>query len=268
VDLHLVSDIVKAPMDELAALNPSMLRVVTPPETSFDLHLPAGTAALFEKTIEQIPEAKRNAWRYHRVQAGESLAAIAREYHVTPADLAEVNQVEQSAALDNVEALLVPTAPAAAPSMRTLMYTTRKGDTLVTIADRFGVSLDQLRRWNKISGFKVESGRRLHVGEAANVPHSTRSHRREVSAPARDGSSADEHESVSTKENATKSVASSSKKKRGSSRNAEAPAAKGAKRGESVKSATGAKKSESVKAKKHTTAKTPKKGKASLTKQK
>jgi membrane-bound lytic murein transglycosylase D len=268
VDLHLVSDIVKAPMDELAALNPSMLRVVTPPETSFDLHLPAGTAALFEKTIEQIPEAKRNAWRYHRVQAGETMAAIAHEYHVTLADLAEVNQVEQSAALDNVEALLVPTAPAAAPSSRTLMYTTRKGDTLVTIADRFGVSLDQLRRWNKISGFKVEPGRRLHVGEAANIPRSTRAHRRAMSASVQDRSNSNQHESRSAKENATKSPASSSKKKRASSHNAEAPAAKVAKHVESVKSASGAKKSESAKGKKHSPAKTPKKDKAPATKQK
>jgi membrane-bound lytic murein transglycosylase D len=59
-----------------------------------------------------------------------------------------------------------------------LLYTARKGDTLVTIADRFGVSLDQLRRWNKMTGIKVEPGRRLHVAEAANVPHAARSHRR------------------------------------------------------------------------------------------
>ncbi len=67
VDLRLVSDFVDAPMDELMALNPSLLRLVTPPDTSFDLHLPAGTAAVFEQRIAAVPESKRNAWRYHRV---------------------------------------------------------------------------------------------------------------------------------------------------------------------------------------------------------
>ncbi len=47
VDLRLVSDLVDAPVDELMALNPSLLRMATPPDTSFDLHLPAGTAAAF-----------------------------------------------------------------------------------------------------------------------------------------------------------------------------------------------------------------------------
>ncbi|MGA9585529.1 MAG: lytic transglycosylase domain-containing protein, partial [Terracidiphilus sp.] len=66
-DLRLVSDIVGAPVDELIALNPSLLRLVTPPDTAFDLHLPAGTAALFQDKIAAIPESKRNSWRYHNV---------------------------------------------------------------------------------------------------------------------------------------------------------------------------------------------------------
>ena len=83
VDLRLVSDLVGAPVDELMALNPSLLRMVTPPDASFDLHLPAGTAALFNERIAQIPEAKRNAWRYHRVASGDTLASVAREYRVS-----------------------------------------------------------------------------------------------------------------------------------------------------------------------------------------
>jgi hypothetical protein len=82
VDLRLVSDMVGAPVDELEALNPSLLRMVTPPDASFDLHLPAGTATLFEQRIAAIPEAKRNSWRYHRVAADDTLASVAREYRV------------------------------------------------------------------------------------------------------------------------------------------------------------------------------------------
>jgi membrane-bound lytic murein transglycosylase D len=179
VDLRLVSDLVGAPMDELMALNPSLLRGTTPPDASFDLHLPAGGAALFEKRIAEIPERKRNAWRYHRVAADDTLASVARAYRVTVADLAAVNQLREDASIAGVEALVVPVAPVVAPSAHTLLYTARKGDSLVTIADRFGVSLDQLRRWNKMTGSKVEAGRRLHVGESANVAHTTASgHRR------------------------------------------------------------------------------------------
>jgi membrane-bound lytic murein transglycosylase D len=178
VDLRLVSDLLDTPVDELMALNPSMLRMVTPPDTSFDLHLPAGTATLFEDRIAQIPEAKRNSWRYHRVTADDTLASVARTYHVSVSELAEANDLGTSDSISGVEALVVPVPPAAESSHRTLLYTARRGDTLITIADRFGVSLEQLRRWNQITGTKVEPGRRLHVAEPVHVVRtSTHTHR-------------------------------------------------------------------------------------------
>jgi membrane-bound lytic murein transglycosylase D len=184
VDLRLVSDLLDAPVDELAALNPSMLRLSTPPDTAFDLHLPAGTASLFQDRIAQIPEAKRTSWRYHRVAQDDTLASVARNYRVPFAELAAANQLSQSESVQGVEALVVPVAPVATPALRTLLYTARRGDTLVTIADRFGVSLDQLRHWNQIgSGIKVDPGRRLHVAEPAHaLQTSGAGHRRAATA--------------------------------------------------------------------------------------
>ena len=171
VNLRLVSDIVGAPVDELTALNPSLLRMVTPPEASFDLHLPGGMAALYEQRIALVPESKRNAWRYHRVASEDTLASVALKYRVTEAALAAANQLRARDGIGGVEALLVPTAPVAEP-VHTRIYTVRKGDTLVTIADRFGVSLNQLRRWNKIPGIKVQPGQRLRVAEPTSAPRS------------------------------------------------------------------------------------------------
>ena len=182
VDLHLVSDLVGAPMDELVALNPSLLRFVTPPDTSFDLHLPPGTAAQYAQHIAEIPEPKRNAWRYHRVVAEDTLASVAHAYHVAVAELAAANQLDEDDSIRGVEALVVPVAPAATPSARMVLYTARKGDTLVTIADRFGVSLSQLRRWNKITGIKVTPGSRLHVAESGSLVRGSLSHHRGASA--------------------------------------------------------------------------------------
>jgi membrane-bound lytic murein transglycosylase D len=184
LNLRLASDIVGAPMDELTALNPSLLRLTTPPDAPFDLHLPAGTATLFAQRIEAVPESKRSAWRYHRVVAEDTLASVAREYHVPESDLAEANQLQAGNSIRGVEALVVPVLPpvAAPSSTHTLLYTARRGDTLVTIADRFGVSLIQLRRWNRINGIKVESGRRLHVAEPVNEQRAASHSRRRGSS--------------------------------------------------------------------------------------
>jgi membrane-bound lytic murein transglycosylase D len=183
VNLRLVSDIVGAPVDELTALNPSLLRMVTPPDASFDLHLPGGMAAVFEQRIAAVPEGKRNAWRYHRVAAEDTLASVARAYHVTDAELAAANQLHARDSIEGIEALLVPTQPAAEPAHARL-YTVRKGDTLVTIADRFGVSLNELRRWNKIPGIKVQPGQRLHVAEPVSVRRAAAHSHRSGGSPA------------------------------------------------------------------------------------
>jgi membrane-bound lytic murein transglycosylase D len=181
IDLRLVSDLVGSPVDEIEALNPSLLRMVTPPDSNFDLHLPAGTATLFDQRVALIPEARRNSWRYHPVVAGDTLASVAEEYRVSTSELATANQLEAGDSISSVEAVVVPVPPAAEPSAHTRLYTVRRGDTLVTIADRFGVSLSQLRRWNAISsGVRVVPGRRLRVAEPAPVSLSTR-HRRGTS---------------------------------------------------------------------------------------
>jgi membrane-bound lytic murein transglycosylase D len=186
VDLRLVSDVTGAPTDELLALNPSLLRMMTPPDASFDLHLPGGMAEVFAQRIAAIPEGKRNAWRYHRVAPEDTLASVAREYHVTEAALAAANQLpasEGNESIAGVEALVIPAAPAAAPPARAMLYTVRKGETLVTISDRFGISLTQLRRWNKVTGIKVQPGQKLHIADPDSVPHAaSRAHRGSSSA--------------------------------------------------------------------------------------
>jgi membrane-bound lytic murein transglycosylase D len=184
VDLHLVSDLVGAPMEELMALNPSLLHSVTPPDTSFDLHLPAGTATLFTQRMAAIPEGKRLASRYHRVISGETLASVAHEHHLTAAELAAANQLGEGDSLQGIEGLIIPQATATVTSsVRARYYTVHRGDTLVTIADRFGISLNQLRHWNRISGTRVKPGRHLRVGDITNTSHAAAagSHRQDES---------------------------------------------------------------------------------------
>lgn len=209
VDLRLVSDIVGAPVDELEALNPSLLRTVTPPDASFDLHLPAGTGALFQNAIAEIPESHRTAWRYHKVAAGDTLASVAREFHISEAELAAANQMSEHDSLSGVDAIVVPVQAAAAS--RSVIYTTRRGDTLVSIADRFGVSLEQLRRWNHLSGTRVAPGRRLHVTEPATVRRPSTRRARSHTASSAAGHASRGAASSTTKKAAHKGARKSSK---------------------------------------------------------
>ena len=173
VNLPLVADLVGAPVQEIATLNPSLLRDTTPPDQTFDLHLPNGDAQLFEQRIAQIPIEKRPYWRYHTVQPGDTLREIARQYHVSESQIADVNQLSSNSDLSSLDGVVIPLSPRYAPSTRVL-YRVRPGDTLITIADRFHVSIAELRRWNHIRGYFIRAGHTLRVAEPLHIHFASR----------------------------------------------------------------------------------------------
>jgi len=83
IDLRLVAETIDVDVETLRALNPSLLRLATPDDPSFELRLPVGTAQKFSAEIADIPPNKWVSWRRHRVEAGETLTSIAKKYRVT-----------------------------------------------------------------------------------------------------------------------------------------------------------------------------------------
>jgi membrane-bound lytic murein transglycosylase D len=179
IDLRLVADIVNVPVQQIVGLNPSLLRMMTPPDEPFDLHLPSGTKSNFMEAIAEIPPDKRTAWRYHRVQPDDTLAALAKTYHVSAADIAFVNQIEPTAEISGEDALIIPIPPPAASGMQrsSARYRVEREDTLVTLADRFNVTTEQLRRWNHLRSSTLRPGQTLFVAEPAHVSASARGKR-------------------------------------------------------------------------------------------
>jgi membrane-bound lytic murein transglycosylase D len=171
VDLRLVAECVDSSVSTLQDLNPSLLRMTTPRAGKFDLHLPAGSAEKFQQAIAAIPVDKRVWWRYHKVAPGETVAEVARQYHTTPRAIEEVNNLE-GGELEADAKLIIPVTPgkrdrevAAGLSFakRPSYYRVRKGDTVLSVADDFGVPADRLRRWNGIKGNSLRAGTRLKI---------------------------------------------------------------------------------------------------------
>jgi membrane-bound lytic murein transglycosylase D len=167
--MRLVADVTDSTVQEIVALNPSLLRLSTPRDISFDLHLPVGMTDLFTKRVKNIPEDKRAFWRFHEVKAGESLSGIAETLHAKAAEIAEVNGLKAGDTVAAGDELVIPIAASAVSSGQPERYTVRKGDTLVTVADRFGVSVKQLRAWNHLSSSVVAKGRSLYVAEPVHL---------------------------------------------------------------------------------------------------
>jgi membrane-bound lytic murein transglycosylase D len=200
VNLRLVSDVTNATLPEIVALNPSLLRMTTPRDMPFDLHIPVGTSGVFASRIKQIPEDKRDTWRFHVVHDGETLGGIATEFHSRASEIAETNGIAATDDLDAGDELAIPVVTLATPAHPRL-YKVRHGDTLITVADRFNVSVEQLRRWNHLSSNAVRTGASLRISEPVKLAPHTRTRR--VSS----------HRRASTRSSAKGSHASSAKKK-------------------------------------------------------
>ena len=181
IDLRLAADVTGATVQELVALNPSLLRLTTPRDMGFDLHIPPGTAQLFKDRLKDIPEDRRASWRFHIVKPGETLNGIAESLHAKVSEIAATNGISAQDPMGVDDELVVPVA-AANGGDHPLRYTTRRGDTLVTVADRFNVTVDELRRWNNLKTRALLPGHAMYVAEPVRLAPSARTRGR--SAPA------------------------------------------------------------------------------------
>ncbi len=198
VDLRLVADCVGAPPAQLQELNPSLLRLTTPKEGTFELHLPVGTGHDYQTAISAIPSNMRLWWRYHNVQPGDTLASLARSYHVTATSIAGANQLDGTELETNAR-LIIPVTPSKHPvsdantySHRITRYKVHSGDTVETVAENFGVSAQMVRRWNGLRNGDSLRGRKvlaLHLpvtpgSEVASTPYKSGAHARKTAQPA------------------------------------------------------------------------------------
>ncbi len=162
IDLRLAAETIDVSVDALKDLNPHMLRLVTPADPDFELHLPAGAAERFFAEIAAIPQEKWVSWRRHRVVEGETLSGIAGKYRIATAAIADANGIESSTKLQVGDKLIIPAAAAPATS-KTVRYRVRRGDTLENIAEQFDVTVAELKKWNGVRGRKVNRGVTLKV---------------------------------------------------------------------------------------------------------
>src|ERR1019366_3465336 len=159
IDLTLAAAGVDVTTSALLDLNPSLLRLTTPKDRAFELHLPAGTADKFQTAVASIPADKRVWWRYHKVQSEETLASIARTFHTTAKAIAEANDLNDDS-IEPEARLIIPIAPGKQSDTSSYAHTTthykvRKGDTVESVAENFGVSAKMLRSWNLLNGSRL-----------------------------------------------------------------------------------------------------------------
>ena len=122
-----------------------------------------------------IQNRKRNGHKQtYVVKAGDSLWTIARSYNVSHRSLAKWNGMAPGDTLKTGQKLVIWTKQRVASltspldlqpvgTQSSLHYKVRQGDSLSRIAQRFKVSVADLRRWNTLNGKYLQPGQRLKL---------------------------------------------------------------------------------------------------------
>jgi membrane-bound lytic murein transglycosylase D len=127
---------------------------------------------------EPPPKAAPAPATYHTVRSGETLFKIAVKYGVDVSQLKSWNGLKSDTIFvgqklkvssgSGSSGSATASAKAAAPSGTKTSYTVQKGDTLSAIADKHGVTLSQVQKWNGISNpSDIQAGQKLVIYTAA-----------------------------------------------------------------------------------------------------
>ncbi len=176
IDVKLAAELAEMSVDEFASLNPQHNRPVIAGADEHTILLPIDRAEVFAAKLELVDQ-PRVSWQAHRMRPGETHAQVAARYGLPVETLRAINGLSPRTVVPAGHALLVPaqspsdataetlarTVFTTVPSGRTFYHTVRHGETMSTIAARYGVTAEDLRRWNGLAQNAVRSGQRLRV---------------------------------------------------------------------------------------------------------
>ncbi|MCA1965357.1 MAG: LysM peptidoglycan-binding domain-containing protein [Flavobacterium sp.] len=200
-----ISELLDIPMDQLEFLNPIYKLKVVPFEADEPhyLRLPKNKMGLFVSNEEKIyaylnyletdkektnyitstsrdsvssstdsayvskPKFERKT-HFHTIKSGESLGKIADKYNVSISELKKWNSIKgntiQAGKKLKIYSDKKVIAKTESKSNNDGTYTVKSGDSLFSISKQFpGVSIDDIKKWNDISGDNIQPGMKLKI---------------------------------------------------------------------------------------------------------
>ncbi len=137
-NVTLIADVVERPVTEVRDLNPALLSSVAP--AGFDVRVPKGTSQSVLATLDSVPANRRANSRIHKVEAGETLASIAKRFGVSPNSLAPVEGTLDAPSAGDI--LLIPIAEPR-PAARYAKSPARRGTPVQTASRGRGTAVRQ-----------------------------------------------------------------------------------------------------------------------------
>lgn len=175
-----MSKVSGVPLATLKRLNPNLLQGRTPAGSGYDVWVPENQVAKFTDSkdrlvaaVDKIPRFRRRG-RYpsddaadsgfHVVRAGDNLAGISARYNISLAYLKRINGLRSNRIYAGQRIRLQATASRRA---RIIRYRVKRGDNLTELSRRFGISIQLIKKSNRIKRNTLFHGEVLKI----EMPH-------------------------------------------------------------------------------------------------
>lgn len=194
VDIRRVAEWSGASVQDIQELNPELRRWTTPVRaTEYELKVPVGTAEVVSTRLAEPGSDELAPLSHYTVKKGETLLSISKKLRVSRSDLAEANYLSTKSKVSTGQRLIVPRAPtllaartesspAAEPSdavltkarpveasnddlpaRTTTTHRVARGETLFSIAKRYGTTIASIKEMNSLRTNVIQVGQRLII---------------------------------------------------------------------------------------------------------
>lgn len=129
--------------------------------------------------IETKNNTKNSGMVFHKIRKGENLGLIASKYGVSVNQVRDWNNISGNKILAGQRLRIyadggtnissIEGSRITNPNTNLYKYKVKKGDTISEIAERFGVSVSSVKKWNNISGNRIVAGKTLKIHGSSNA---------------------------------------------------------------------------------------------------
>ncbi|MDO8891436.1 MAG: LysM peptidoglycan-binding domain-containing protein [Sulfurimicrobium sp.] len=175
MDVAVAARLAEVPLDEFVALNPAYNKPLVAGIGKPTLLLPVDKVNSFSLNLENN-ERPLSSWQTYTPRRGETLASIAKRFDISLARLKEINAISGRNKHVAAQTLLVPvTKSGNAPTLlahipqpepatgRNVTHIVARGDTILNIAKRYGMSAAELKSHNGLKSNNLARGQKLTI---------------------------------------------------------------------------------------------------------
>ncbi len=181
-DLRVIAKCSETTAEEIKKLNPALYRMQTPPGyPAFTVSIPSGKKDIFETNFARVPREDRILYVRHLIRRGETLSTIARKYGTSVSAIQKANNMGRRTLIREKSYLIIPGSSSYSTDLsgsfsdgsyegesyrvgEEVIYKVRRGDSLYSIARKFGTDANSIAAWNNISKSKT-----IYPGEKLTV---------------------------------------------------------------------------------------------------